>query len=542
MVETITNQMVGIALVIFMFLILLLGYTRFPDVLNFFGLFGDQSESYNLQVSRQSTGALTCAVSAVAAGQGSCLNDFKTAGPGLGEAELTSSKASVSCTNAGGENVKCTVKNFWLPQKVTDASTWISDYGDPAYVAYWQSFPPEEDTWTYKEDLKIHVIAASVAFIPLGKTASVASKIEQIGFIAPEKFGLQTAIKNLIKNTVGGKFKTRVIRLASGATIEGAARAAAYADSVIGKFEPRANKIILKSPYESAETYNLPPQLQGSPIVLERETGLIGTEKTIAHFASPCKIESMDVEPVNVLCPTYTYNSLSSTPACSPLDAGRNFITIDFSKESQSQLPACDIDSYMGFIGMGSFDFNGVKSMPMDKVVEIFRNNGYTVSDNFFNVGKYLRPADEGAKDSSETDGMPDHLYFDSGITGGLSATSFGANLAGVLMDTDYDGRIDSYSVNMCSTPGIGITNVKKLDAGLETGEHNYCFDERGFLKKSLTQADDLISFGSGLVTAGAIAGVVTGGTAWALTATAGVLSIGASYVGCSGCWPGSPA
>lgn len=77
-----------------------------------------------------------------------CFNKYN--GKGLKGGE------EVPCTMIDGSNLPeytftetgCSVQEFALKQKVSDASEAIMFWGDPYFLVYWQQFPESEDSWT----------------------------------------------------------------------------------------------------------------------------------------------------------------------------------------------------------------------------------------------------------------------------------------------------------------------------------------------------------------------------------------------------------
>jgi hypothetical protein len=71
---------------------------------------------------------------------------------------------------------KCTVENFQLPQQVSNWQEYILNYGDPEFLVYWNKFPIEENTWTFKVDWKVYVAIAALSIVPPTKAAGLTFK------------------------------------------------------------------------------------------------------------------------------------------------------------------------------------------------------------------------------------------------------------------------------------------------------------------------------------------------------------------------------
>ncbi|MBL7206261.1 MAG: hypothetical protein ISS36_01540 [Candidatus Aenigmarchaeota archaeon] len=72
--------------------------------------------------------------------------------------------------------VSCTIDEFILPQRITDAEEHIAHYGDPLYLIYWEEFPKEWDTWTYEPDWKMHLLIGTISVFPFGKIGGMLFK------------------------------------------------------------------------------------------------------------------------------------------------------------------------------------------------------------------------------------------------------------------------------------------------------------------------------------------------------------------------------
>ncbi len=283
----------------------------------------------------------------------------------LGEASSTASsgktteegKTIYECYYRG---ISCKVYNFQLPQEVSDAEKWITDYGDPAYIVRWGIFPPEEDTWTFRPDWRIHALIAVVSMIPPTKVAGAGMKLGWTAFKGPsrklvlktlrkelgeevaeealEKYGKKELtnllariakqkgkryfMKELLKQSLYDVVQKRLTAKGitsmaiRGAVLEGAVLFAAFADSMSEKYEPKGNALALKSPFEDAETFQLSDEMMGTPVIVDWEIGSAVNSQQSAHLVSPCKLDYFDVKMEDVICGDYTYNAVDGTIFC----------------------------------------------------------------------------------------------------------------------------------------------------------------------------------------------------------------------------------
>ena len=89
--------------------------------------------------------------------------------------------------------------------------------------------------------------------------------------------------------------------------METAAIALALYSSDTAKYIPSGNKIILKSPFEEKEEFNLDSKLEGKPVILKWKPEAGTVEKNF-HMASPCYLSNFDVAKNNFLCEKYVYD------------------------------------------------------------------------------------------------------------------------------------------------------------------------------------------------------------------------------------------
>ncbi len=111
----------------------------------------------------------------------------------------------------------CKVENFHLPQKFEEVrdpvlgidwnpETLVFGYGDPKYLAYWQSFPPGEDSsWrSFREWEKNVLFIAATSCFPFGKTLKAAKGATgKVLRKAGEKVGFGVVGKEAATETIG---------------------------------------------------------------------------------------------------------------------------------------------------------------------------------------------------------------------------------------------------------------------------------------------------------------------------------------------------
>jgi hypothetical protein len=85
------------------------------------------------------------------------------------------------------QTVKCTIYDFSLPQKVSNVQEYVINYGDPAFMLYWNEFPIDENTWTFEPDWKVHALIAAISVFPLGKSLKVGAEIAWTAIKGPSK-------------------------------------------------------------------------------------------------------------------------------------------------------------------------------------------------------------------------------------------------------------------------------------------------------------------------------------------------------------------
>ncbi|MBU0898858.1 MAG: hypothetical protein ABIH55_03700 [Nanoarchaeota archaeon] len=275
----------------------------------------------------------------------------------------------------------CTVRNIDIPQAgVTSADNWadirVAGFGDPDNIIYWQQFPADQDTWTYKPNWQLAAGIAIISAIPFGKVASTTIKalstagkevaeklaknyidkklvvkilINEESKIARysvkkvyEKRALSSALKltyqELAKEGLIKAFKQRAAKIGTegtkivfskrglaavgvGVVVGGTMWVAALIDSYNAKYNTHGNAIILKEPGHEEEVYKLDEALDGIPILSFWDPGLLdATRRKPFHLVSPCKFNTLKIEHIKtednkcVLCKpySYVYNNIES--------------------------------------------------------------------------------------------------------------------------------------------------------------------------------------------------------------------------------------
>ena len=256
----------------------------------------------------------------------------------------------------------CIVRNINMPQ-VNDAEAKnvmdirIAGYGDPDFLIYWQNFPAEQDTWTYKEDWKLAATITLVSSFPLGTATKVftgtkaalgtSTTITGLKLIA-ERQGTSLAKRIWLRTAIAGAIRIEGIKqltkhfserialygvtkvvvrpvlqtaLVFG-TIEGSMLLAALVDSYNTKYNVHGNSIVLKEPYNKELYYELSDDVKGIPILTYWDPGYFdATKREPFHMVSPCSVERLEVNYIKaddkgncVMCKpyTYTYDSLDN--------------------------------------------------------------------------------------------------------------------------------------------------------------------------------------------------------------------------------------
>ncbi len=281
--------------------------------------------------------------------------------------------------------IECIVHDFKLPQKVGDVQTYVINYGDPKFLYYWNEFPIEENSWTFKPDWKVHALIGIVTLLPPTKVAGVGIKMgwaaikkgggnlvkrafkratgrEMVQMTLP---GMKAAVKPavakvfswaLLREELEQIIKKRftlpgVKRMAiKGVFLETAYHAAIMADSMSENYKPHNNNMVLKSPYEDAELLSLEDGWEKRPVLVKwrrKPTVLHGTDLATAHLVSPCYLSEVNVKKMSIRCKDYTFDSEQKSTTCTGAktkDSGKDDITCGVFDEI--------IDKYLEYDGI----------------------------------------------------------------------------------------------------------------------------------------------------------------------------------------------
>jgi len=256
------------------------------------------------------------------------------------------------------KKLTCTVENFKMPQDVGVIEEWIADFGDPKFLLYWNMFPVDEDTWTYEADWKIHFYIAAISIFPMGKMAYVGLKSFGLRLLTRE------AIRQTLKKEVAKHVAERLTIKAAHMITKWAAleivsataqnideASAAMTESVIKKYDPQPNSIVLKVPSvlksilgkEDTAQFTLVEDLSNKPVMVKwSPEGLTNIKN--AHMVSPCNLNEFDVKRSVFECGKFSTNKETDVIFCD--DATEK-------TDTNECLVRCDnfdnsLDEYMG--------------------------------------------------------------------------------------------------------------------------------------------------------------------------------------------------
>ncbi|MFH1978713.1 MAG: hypothetical protein ABIJ92_05290 [Candidatus Aenigmatarchaeota archaeon] len=102
-------------------------------------------------------------------------NEYKWATQCTGEYKFMNDNVCISTIGQKTvpTNLECKIGKFQLPQPISEAEDWLAFMGDPEYLAYWQNFPAEEDTWTFEPGWKLYTFIAIISIIPPFKAGKI---------------------------------------------------------------------------------------------------------------------------------------------------------------------------------------------------------------------------------------------------------------------------------------------------------------------------------------------------------------------------------
>lgn len=245
----------------------------------------------------------------------------------------------------------CTVKNFQMPQDIAKGENWVPFYGDPKFLMYWNMFPLDEDTWTFEADWRIHFFIGAVSILPIGKVASIGT---MLGFRYVTRQAVKSALKNYLVDFAKKRFtKWGVAKIiakwaALGIGVAGMSEldkaSAAITESMLKKYEPQPNSIVLKVPSALSENdlvpFDLVSKLEEKPVLVKWRPEVL-TETKNLHLVSPCYLNEFEVKKTIFVCNKYSYNKETGVIIC------------DGAEESDKRLVRCGVldkslDDYMG--------------------------------------------------------------------------------------------------------------------------------------------------------------------------------------------------
>lgn len=117
--------------------------------------------------------------------------------------------STVGCTNEG-----CTVKNFFLPQQISNTGemmkpeTWLAGYGDPRWLVYYEAFPDGADAYWHTDGTSLFN-TMSVGFIVAGGILNIipgGGKAAKVGAEAGED-AVKKALKEVGEETAQALLK-----------------------------------------------------------------------------------------------------------------------------------------------------------------------------------------------------------------------------------------------------------------------------------------------------------------------------------------------
>lgn len=321
-----------------------------------------------IYIARASSNALSCAVDSALAGRGLNCGTYIATNPdtkqNLNEVRVECSFAggpviSKPGESVGGEN-KCTVENYWLPQRVEGAEEWIAGYGDPQFLNYYSAFPTGEDkawtghsTWLQNAELIVLYAIPFNRLLTIGKTAAIGKlgeissslkagvkekfqgmlqrldlKSEDTEFMILQKTGDLGLDRQALRAAFAEKFKDKIVfsrvsakdlkkifKLAGVTTT--AALVGAYVDSVTSKYDPQARSMVLKMPYNSPLKDQL-PHADERPVILNKESfsdRIAGNNYVPFYLASPCYAD-LEVRRTIVTCDDYQHDPATGAIFC----------------------------------------------------------------------------------------------------------------------------------------------------------------------------------------------------------------------------------
>jgi len=435
---------------------------------------------------------------------------------------------------------KCDIYNLRLPQDVpATAKNYIIDNGDPNFLVYWQSFPMEQDTWSFQNDAGMTASILFLTALPPGKVmTAIGSALgretaAKISGLVAQKMGTK-AIQNQVRRELiadlSSVLEYRLNHLGRAAlkfgALEGAALVKAQAESMVNKYNIHGNAIVLKKPYDKEQEYKLIDGLKGKPVLIE------WSHVQPAHIVSPCTIKKMSVSAASYSCTQYTYDYLKGSVSCGE-------------PRSSSGGTACNISTYLGINSDFVNNMEVIKNTPINEEVdklktlqsqglqiyewEITESNSYNENDNV--VKGEWRPLN-----------TPSPFRIRIVYNGKEMILNEGGEREATLADGSKVGYYEIFSLKDCTTQAV-VAHVDYNDDNIPkaTGEYNYCLNTQSTVSKY----KDWIGMGVGLG-GPALVRFIPGASFKALFLLAtysgsSALQISAMYDKWDGFWPGSP-
>jgi hypothetical protein len=453
-----------------------------------------------------------------------------------------------------GEGRKeCEVINFQLPQEVSSAEDWISGYGDPKYLVYWQDFPADQDTWSYQSSLKVAVAMGLLTAFPATRVAGSAVRLglkttaRSISSRAILKQEMFKEAQTIFTKRVSQE-KIRMIAKASG--FAAADYAAVVYDSVNEKYERKPNKIVLKSPFTEPDTYSLTSKLNYKPVMQLWDPGPVTGERIMsAHLVSPCYLDTLKVRfyPQEgdevMLCSGFTYYSRDGGVHCTDTYVEEEGSWWNPLADDPKDKPVCDPEKYFGDDSEYTGSLSRLTATPvlnlskeLEKTYKIeewvwFDEDEYygdieigevVVDDETGEIGLWVKGilSDEPGK-------IPEQIKI---------TKKDDEDRQMILIDTIDDDRAGYFDTIALKDCRVDMVVLEIPDDGKTEGmDSNYCVDESGNLKT-------VLEWTGGIATVGAIvvSGFFTGGSTWAaaLAVAGGGLFVGSEIEDYRDNWP----
>jgi len=452
----------------------------------------------------------------------------------------------------------CEIYNFRLPQNVPDtAYNYIVDHGDPNFLVYWQSFPMEWDTWSYRSDWEMIAGIVVLSILPpfkiagaLGRTGISAAKTltkEGAESLIVKEFGAtlgksmikngglsyatKKAVRSILTKNLAEVIKRRLLDrtgrvFVRGAVLSGVSLAKEQAESMLNKYNVHGNSIVLKRPYMQEQVFQLSDGVKGKPVVISWKPGLLTSTRHVnAHLVSPCQAKKLVARSATVWCREYYFNAFDNTAICADL------------KEDSAGGDNCDISAYLGIDDKYVSSIEEIRKMAIQeeigKLKEMQKTTNIVIEE--WNFTENIK--ESYAKDENAVEGKWESLT--SVEPWKIRINYNGKSL--ILSDDNDDSKYESYGLGECKKEAVivdldtGSGNLQKM-----SDEYNYCVDNRG--------TSDYIGewAGIGIGSVGVIAARFIPGPAWvagvlvlASVSTGTAIEASSIYQKWVGQWPG---